>query len=85
MSRIAQDYGAYFDKFIGDAMMFYFGDSDSQGAKQNASACVVMAMEMQQQLRQLQSGWQEMGLIDRAFEPHRYQHRLLHGWQFWQR
>lgn len=68
MSRIAQEHGAYFDKFIGDAMMFYFGDPESKGVKEDASACVRMAMEMQRRLRQLQTGWQEQGLIDRPFE-----------------
>lgn len=68
MSKIAQDYGAYFDKFIGDAMVFYFGDPESKGVKEDASACVQMAIAMQRRLRQLQTGWQEKGLIDRAFE-----------------
>jgi class 3 adenylate cyclase len=68
MSRIAQEHGAYFDKFIGDAMMLYFGDPDSKGVKEDASACVRMAMDMQRRLRQLQFGWQEKGVIDRPFE-----------------
>jgi class 3 adenylate cyclase len=67
MSRIAQAYGAYFDKFIGDAMMFYFGDPETKGVKEDAAACVHMAIDMQQRLRQLQTGWQERGLIDRSF------------------
>lgn len=68
MSAIAQKHGAYFDKFIGDAMMFYFGDPDSKGVREDAAACVRMAIEMQRRLRQLQAGWQEQGLIDRPFE-----------------
>jgi class 3 adenylate cyclase len=68
MSRIAHEHGAYFDKFIGDAMMFYFGDPESKGVKEDASACVRMAIEMQRRLRQLQTRWREQGLIDRPFE-----------------
>ncbi len=68
MSRIAHEHGANFDKFIGDAMMFYFGDPDSKGVKEDASACVRMAIEMQKRLRILQTGWQEQGLIDQPFE-----------------
>jgi len=68
MSKIAQEHGAYFDKFIGDAMMFYFGDPETKGVKEDASACVRMAIDMQRRLRQLQTGWQEQGLIDRPFE-----------------
>ncbi len=68
MSKIALEYGAFLDKFIGDAMMFYFGDPESKGVKEDASACVRMAIEMQRRLSQLQTGWQEQGLIDRPFE-----------------
>jgi PAS domain S-box-containing protein len=68
MSIIAQQHGAYFDKFIGDAMMFYFGDPDSKGVKEDATACVKMAIEMQRRLHQLQLGWREQGLLDRPFQ-----------------
>ena len=68
MSRIALQHGACFDKFIGDAMMFYFGDPESKGVKEDAAACVRMAIEMQRRLRKLQTGWQEQGLIDHPFE-----------------
>jgi class 3 adenylate cyclase len=68
MSRIAQEHGAYFDKFIGDAMMFYFGDTETRGVKKDAAACVRMAIDMQRRLHQLQTGWREQGLIDRPFE-----------------
>ena len=68
MAKIAQHHGAYFDKFIGDAMMFHFGDSESRGAKEDATACVKMAIAMQRKLAQLQAGWRKKGLIDRPFE-----------------
>ncbi|MFC6583182.1 adenylate/guanylate cyclase domain-containing protein [Sulfitobacter aestuariivivens] len=67
MSRIAQKHGAYFDKFIGDAMMLYFGEPDSRGAQEDAAACVRMAIEMQRRLDALQKSWQGKGLIDRPF------------------
>jgi len=68
MSKIAQVHDAYFDKFIGDAMMFYFGDPASKGISEDATACVRMAIEMQRRLARLQAGWREQGLIDRPFE-----------------
>jgi len=68
MSKIAQEHGAYFDKFIGDAMMFYFGDSESKGIKEDAAACVRMAIDMQRRLADLQGRWRAQGLIDRPFE-----------------
>ncbi len=68
MSKIAQAHDAYFDKFIGDAMMFYFGDPESRGVREDASACVHMAIAMQRRLTELQAGWRRQGLIDRPFE-----------------
>jgi len=68
MSEIAEQFGATFDKFIGDAIMCYFGDPQSNGVKEDADACVHMALEMRRQLYKLQSGWQAKGLIDRPFE-----------------
>ena len=49
-------------------MMFYFGDPESNGVGEDASACVRMAIAMQRRLAQLQAGWREQGLIDRPFE-----------------
>jgi len=68
MSIVAEGYGATFDKFIGDAIMCFFGDPESKGVKEDAEACVRMALEMRKQLFELQVGWRERGLIDRPFE-----------------
>ncbi len=68
MSSIASRHGAYFDKFIGDAMMLYFGDPESQGDREDASACVRMAIAMQRRLQELQAGWLQRGLIDQPFQ-----------------
>jgi class 3 adenylate cyclase len=68
MSKIAQEHGAYFDKFVGDAMMFYFGDPETLGVKKDAESCVKMAVAMQRRLLNLQTDWQARGLIDRPFE-----------------
>ena len=43
MSAIALKYGATIDKFIGDAMLLFFGDPESRGVKEDAKACVMMA------------------------------------------
>jgi PAS domain S-box-containing protein len=68
MSLIAQAHGGVFDKFIGDATLFYFGDPESKGIKEDASACVRMAIEMQRRLTGLEIEWRERGLIDRPFK-----------------
>ncbi len=67
MSAIAEEYGATFDKFIGDAIMCFFGDPESPGVKEDAEACVRMALAMQERLHQLQAVWQDAGWIDRPF------------------
>jgi len=61
MSKIALEYGATIDKYIGDAILAFFGDPDSRGAKQDATACVEMAIAMQRRMRELQSQWQDLG------------------------
>ena len=67
MSRIAQEYGANFDKFIGDAIVLYFGDPETRGVKEDAADCVRMAIAMQRRMRELQREWRDAGL-ERPFE-----------------
>jgi class 3 adenylate cyclase/PAS domain-containing protein len=61
MSAIALEYGATIDKFIGDAIMLFFGDPETRGAREDAIACVRMAIAMQQRMRDLQAEWRERG------------------------
>jgi class 3 adenylate cyclase/PAS domain-containing protein len=61
MSSIALEYGATIDKFIGDAIMLFFGDPETRGVKEDAIACVKMAIAMQQRMRDLQAAWREGG------------------------
>jgi adenylate cyclase len=61
MSRIALDFGATIDKYIGDAIMVFFGDPELKGFKEDAVACVRMAITMLQRMRELRSEWQELG------------------------
>ncbi len=63
MTDIALKYGATIDKYIGDAIMIFFGDPDSQGLKEDAKLCVEMAISMQNRVRELQSEWQANGYI----------------------
>ncbi len=62
MSAIALSHGATIDKYIGDAMLLFFGDPDSQGAKEDAKACVMMAIAMQRRMRELEQEWRRRGL-----------------------
>jgi len=62
MSRIALEYGATIDKYIGDAMLLFFGDPETKGVKDDATNCVMMAIAMQRRMRELEHEWRERGL-----------------------
>jgi class 3 adenylate cyclase len=61
MSRIALEHGATIDKYIGDAIVAFFGDPESRGARGDALACVRMAVAMQRRMHKLQLKWMERG------------------------
>lgn len=48
MAKIAIRYDGTLDKFIGDAVMVFFGDPQSSGEELDAIKCVMMAMEMRE-------------------------------------
>ncbi|WP_366511744.1 PAS domain-containing protein [Mesorhizobium sp.] len=62
MSKIALEHGATIDKYIGDAILAFFGDPETRGIKQDAMACVSMAIAMQRRMRELQAEWRDRGL-----------------------
>ncbi len=61
MTNIALEHGATVDKYIGDAIMVFFGDPESRGVKEDARACVRMAIAMLRRLAELQTEWLELG------------------------
>jgi adenylate cyclase len=61
MSRIALEHGATIDKFIGDAMLMFFGDPESKGVEEDAKACVQMAIAMQRRMVELERIWRVRG------------------------
>jgi adenylate cyclase len=61
MTNIALAHGATIDKYIGDAIMVFFGDPESRGVKEDARACVRMAVAMLRRMRELHAEWQELG------------------------
>ena len=61
MTAIALKHGATIDKYIGDAMMVFFGDPESKGVKEDARSCVEMALEMQEKISFLQKKWKNEG------------------------
>ena len=64
MSAIALEYGGTIDKFVGDAMLVFFGDPETRGTSQDAEACVRMAVAMQAKIAELAAGLRRAGIED---------------------
>jgi len=64
MTQIALDCGGTIDKFIGDAILVFFGDPESRGESEDALACVDMAIQMQARIQELQGHWKKNGVSD---------------------
>ena len=62
MSAIALGYGGTVDKFVGDAILVFFGDPESNGESEDALACVFMALAMQARLVELNARWRSAGI-----------------------
>ena len=61
MTEIAKQYEATVDKFMGDAILIFFGDPNSEGVEQDAKNCMEMAIAMRQQMKLLRERWIKMG------------------------
>jgi class 3 adenylate cyclase len=62
MSQIALAHGATIDKYVGDAIVIFFGDPETRGDKEDALACVRMAIAMRRRMWDLQDGWRDSGI-----------------------
>ena len=62
MSRIALNHGATIDKYVGDAILVFFGDPETQGVREDALACVEMAIEMRKRMSELADIWLRTGI-----------------------
>ncbi|MBE7437723.1 MAG: nitrate- and nitrite sensing domain-containing protein [Spirochaetales bacterium] len=62
MCRIALKWGGTIDKFIGDAIMVFFGDPEFTTDKDHALRCTRMALEMRDRLSTLNDEFQNRGL-----------------------
>jgi adenylate cyclase len=61
MSNVALAHGGTIDKFIGDAILIFFGDPETKEAE-DAKACVRMAFDMQRRLAELNAKWRNDGV-----------------------
>ena len=62
MSNIAIEFGGTIDKFIGDAILVFFGDPDTDGDREDAMKCASMALRMRDRVRELETVWRENGI-----------------------
>jgi len=62
MSKIALQFGATIDKYVGDAIVMFFGDPATLGVKEDALACVQMAVAMQKRVAELAHEWRGKGI-----------------------
>jgi adenylate cyclase len=62
MSKVALEHGATIDKYVGDAIMIFFGDPETRGVKGDALSCVRMAIAMQKRMRELEQIWRASGI-----------------------
>jgi len=62
MAEIAKKWGGTIDKFIGDAIMIFFGDNPEADNILEAQKCVQMAIEMQLKMETLRKMSRRMGL-----------------------
>lgn len=64
MTDIVNQYGGTLDKYIGDAIMVFFGDPDFTDDADHAVRCVQMALTMRQKMTDLQEDWFRLGYSD---------------------
>jgi len=62
MTAIAERYGATIDKFVGDAIMIFFGAPEATDDRDQALRAVRMAVEMQTRMTRLREKWSRQGL-----------------------
>src|SRR5258707_5382471 len=62
MSAIAHEHGGTIDKFIGDAMLIFFGDPETKGDRADAQACLRKAWSKQRRLVELNAKWRAQGI-----------------------
>jgi adenylate cyclase len=63
MADVVFKYGGTLDKFIGDAVLVFFGDPETKGVPEDAISCVRMALEMKNAIAELNHAWLAKGII----------------------
>ena len=64
MSKLALKHGGTIDKFVGDSIMVFFGDPNTQGARKDALNAVSMAIAMRKHMKVLRQQWRAQGITN---------------------
>ena len=59
MTEIALQFGGTIDKFIGDAILIFFGDPETEGTAVDAKRCLDMAIAMRKRVGELDEIWKK--------------------------
>ena len=61
MAGVVLKHGGTLDKFVGDAVLVFFGDPETKGVPEDAVACVRMALEMKEAISRAEPsrGWRQ--------------------------
>ena len=59
MTEIALQFGGTIDKFIGDAILIFFGDPETEGTPIDAKRCLEMAIAMRKRVGELDEVWKK--------------------------
>lgn len=62
MTRIVIKWKGTLDKYMGDAIMVFFGDPEFVSDEDHALRCVSMAIEMREKMKELRHTWYDLGL-----------------------
>ncbi|MDM8552503.1 adenylate/guanylate cyclase domain-containing protein [Desulfobacterales bacterium HSG2] len=61
MTQIVIKWGGTLDKYMGDAIMVFFGDPEFTSDEDHALRCVQMAIEMREKMKGLRKKWYDLG------------------------
>lgn len=61
MTQIVVKWGGTLDKYMGDAIMVFFGDPEFTSDEEHAVRCVSMAIEMREKMKDLRKQWFDLG------------------------
>jgi adenylate cyclase len=64
MNGVIARHNGTLDKYIGDAILVFFGDPHTSGLAEDARACVQMALDMQERILELRDAWRSQGIAD---------------------